>query len=476
MASITISCEGTDQKVALETASITLGRGLESDIRLKDIKASRRHCQIVRANGGFQLLDLSSGNGTFVNGIQVKQQMLSPGDKIQIGATTITFHEAAPAPAPAKAASPAKTASAPAVSSKTATAQIPVAATKRITTRAEAVKPTTQAVARAQTQALKKPATQAIPKAEGEKTATGSIKKPSQRAGHTSRSMGKATATQKFQKEARKGKSNPIAVILGGIGVVFLLVVGWILFGSSSGDQNQVIREKFTALMASAAQLEVDHKIDDANKKLNEVLSLVGGMEGYKTQAAEIRQRIKANEDEKKLMAEATGRFAEFEKKFDTMKPENARELSLEGKALMAAVEKVSFEWKPRLKIILEKIEKVRDTEKAIEDRQDFQKMRNEIVEKNNLGSKKGDANYAGALTAWAAYVAQPSADKGKAEGAAKIVQQQAREEYRTIEGRAKRNTDKAAALAEAEKQLPRFAGTDVEADFKKLLEELKAK
>ena len=47
------------QKVALENASVTLGRGLESDIRLKDIKASRRHCQIAKAGAGFQLLDLS---------------------------------------------------------------------------------------------------------------------------------------------------------------------------------------------------------------------------------------------------------------------------------------------------------------------------------------------------------------------------------------------------------------------------------
>src|SRR5687767_13554911 len=93
MASITVSADGVDQKFPLENAAVTLGRGLESDIRLKDIKASRRHCQIVKTPKGYQCLDLSSGNGTYINGVQIKQQMLNPGDKIQIGSTTITFFE-----------------------------------------------------------------------------------------------------------------------------------------------------------------------------------------------------------------------------------------------------------------------------------------------------------------------------------------------------------------------------------------------
>src|SRR6187200_1757610 len=103
MASLTIVVDGVEQRFPLEAATVTLGRGLESDIRLKDIKASRRHCQIVKTAKGYQCVDLSSGNGTYVNGVQIKQQALGPGDRITIGSTTVTFEDAAPPPKPAPA-------------------------------------------------------------------------------------------------------------------------------------------------------------------------------------------------------------------------------------------------------------------------------------------------------------------------------------------------------------------------------------
>ena len=102
MASLTIIVDGTEQRYPLDSAAVTLGRGLESDIRLKDIKASRRHCQIVKTTRGYQCVDLSSGNGTYVNGVQIKTQMLDGGDKITIGSTTISFEDAAKGPPPAK--------------------------------------------------------------------------------------------------------------------------------------------------------------------------------------------------------------------------------------------------------------------------------------------------------------------------------------------------------------------------------------
>src|SRR5438128_9971230 len=94
MPSLTVVVEGVEQKIPLEAAAVTLGRGLESDVRLKDIKASRRHCQVVKTAKGFQCIDLSSGNGTYVNGVQIKTQPLSHGDRITIGSTTIVFEDA----------------------------------------------------------------------------------------------------------------------------------------------------------------------------------------------------------------------------------------------------------------------------------------------------------------------------------------------------------------------------------------------
>jgi pSer/pThr/pTyr-binding forkhead associated (FHA) protein len=466
MASITIACDGTEQKVALETASVTLGRGLESDIRLKDIKASRRHCQIARAGSGFQLLDLSSGNGTFINGVQVKQQMLNPGDKIQIGSTTITFHDGAAA-APAKSPAPVKTTAAAVAApaartsqSKVATAQLPVAQTRKMTARVEAVKPSTQSV---------KKATQSIPK-----TGTAAMKKTTQRPGGTSRAMGKATATQKFHAEARKPKSNPVTVILVGIGVIFLGIVGFIFFGTSGGNKNEILSDKYTKLSDGAAAAASERRYDDAIKLYRDAMKEVEGREQYKGDVATIKATIKELEVTKKSMAEATGRFEAFRKKYDEMKPDQARDLWKEGKDLEAAVKDANFPWFKELVKTIEQINKVIDTDAAIAKRQDFQVIRNENEAKYKLSSKEPD--YSGAIKEWQQYLTQPSADKAKTEQVLQSINIKAKGEFVRLKSSAERKEDKAAAIAEAQKHFQRFEATDVAADFKKLLEDLKPK
>ncbi len=58
-------------------------------MRLVDEGISRFHCRI-RAEGSDLLVeDLSSRNGTFVNGARVERSRLEDGDKIQIGRTTV---------------------------------------------------------------------------------------------------------------------------------------------------------------------------------------------------------------------------------------------------------------------------------------------------------------------------------------------------------------------------------------------------
>src|SRR6185369_5456520 len=171
MASLTIVVDGAEQKYPLDSSAVTLGRGLESDIRLKDIKASRRHCQIVKTPKGYQCVDLSSGNGTYVNGVQIKSQLLDTGDKITVGSTTISFEAGGPATksVPAKVVSTkaatakipvvAPPAPAPATSApgRVATAKVP-APTRKSTGRLDAVKPVSQGALKPATQPLSKSA------------------------------------------------------------------------------------------------------------------------------------------------------------------------------------------------------------------------------------------------------------------------------------------------------------------------------
>lgn len=70
---------------------ISIGRGIDCDVTLDDVMSSRRHCEVRKLQNGYSLVDLSSKNGTFVNGLPVSAWNLSDGDVIAIGNTVLMF-------------------------------------------------------------------------------------------------------------------------------------------------------------------------------------------------------------------------------------------------------------------------------------------------------------------------------------------------------------------------------------------------
>ena len=72
--------------------SFSIGRKPDNTLAPADPSISRRHCVVCRAAGGqFRLADLDSQNGTFVNGIPVKERELRHGDQIAAGASVFVF-------------------------------------------------------------------------------------------------------------------------------------------------------------------------------------------------------------------------------------------------------------------------------------------------------------------------------------------------------------------------------------------------
>lgn len=65
-----------------------VGRHSQCEVRLPLSDVSRRHCRFVFADGHWQVTDLASTNGTFVNEIPVQQAILKPGDHLRIGSFT----------------------------------------------------------------------------------------------------------------------------------------------------------------------------------------------------------------------------------------------------------------------------------------------------------------------------------------------------------------------------------------------------
>ena len=91
---------------ALGAGEVVVGREPANPVCLNDLSVSRRHCLIKRdptqaanqaapsettdpaapeAESAFTIVDLESFNGTFVNGVPVKEQALAHGDQIAVG-------------------------------------------------------------------------------------------------------------------------------------------------------------------------------------------------------------------------------------------------------------------------------------------------------------------------------------------------------------------------------------------------------
>lgn len=71
--------------VALDGRPLTIGRATDVEVVLADPLASRRHARLSSRGGRLVLADLGSTNGTRVNGELVREAVVGPGDRIEIG-------------------------------------------------------------------------------------------------------------------------------------------------------------------------------------------------------------------------------------------------------------------------------------------------------------------------------------------------------------------------------------------------------
>ena len=71
--------------VSIQRFPATVGRGADADVYLSDRWVSRRHCRIDAVDGSLVVRDLDSSHGTFVNGSQISEAILAPGDELGIG-------------------------------------------------------------------------------------------------------------------------------------------------------------------------------------------------------------------------------------------------------------------------------------------------------------------------------------------------------------------------------------------------------
>jgi ABC-type multidrug transport system ATPase subunit/pSer/pThr/pTyr-binding forkhead associated (FHA) protein len=81
-------------RVALPVERMSIGRTPDNDLVLSDLEVSRHHAELRKlATGGYEIVDLESHNGIFVNGSRVSSHALTESDLVGIGRWTFRLRD-----------------------------------------------------------------------------------------------------------------------------------------------------------------------------------------------------------------------------------------------------------------------------------------------------------------------------------------------------------------------------------------------
>lgn len=80
-----VTKSGQEKNFPLTSTITVIGRRQDCDLCIPMMNISRRHCQINQDQHVLTIRDLSSRNGTLVNGQKIDEAQLKPGDSVSIG-------------------------------------------------------------------------------------------------------------------------------------------------------------------------------------------------------------------------------------------------------------------------------------------------------------------------------------------------------------------------------------------------------
>jgi len=115
MAKLVVLSEGmTGLAFELKPDRTTVGRLDDNAVHIPEASVSSHHCEILRRGEEVVIKDLNSTNGTFINGQQITEATLKPGQILRLGQIEMRLESgggapaAAPVPAPTPASQPKK--------------------------------------------------------------------------------------------------------------------------------------------------------------------------------------------------------------------------------------------------------------------------------------------------------------------------------------------------------------------------------
>jgi len=100
MARLVVLSEGyTGRTYELKVERTTIGRHEDNAFQIPDGSVSGHHGEVIQRGNDIVIVDLGSTNGTFINGEQITEAVLKPGQTVRFGSIDVRL-EVSPPPGP----------------------------------------------------------------------------------------------------------------------------------------------------------------------------------------------------------------------------------------------------------------------------------------------------------------------------------------------------------------------------------------
>ena len=107
MAKLVILTQGlTGRAHELNVDRTTIGRVEDNLFQIAEASISSHHCEVLLRGRDVVIKDLNSTNGTFINGEQITESVLKPGQTLRLGQVELKLETGTSASAPATAPAP----------------------------------------------------------------------------------------------------------------------------------------------------------------------------------------------------------------------------------------------------------------------------------------------------------------------------------------------------------------------------------